>query len=143
MKKLNIIQDFILRNYNPEEENTERETPEIKIENYFSICAHIYDAFYNENILGNPERKIKSNSDLFYEWCSGLPDILDTSKIFIHDENDILHKYEFFPNFLDDEEKEEYFSNLIYDEIIKASEICVFLQSNHLQIVKKLDVVKK
>lgn len=84
MKKLNIFQDFILNNYNQEEKET-YDMPESKIENYFSICGYIYDSFYQEYIVGNSEVKTKSKSDLFYEWCSGLPGILDTFDIFVYD----------------------------------------------------------
>lgn len=136
MKKLNIFQDFILNNYNQEKKET-YDMPESKIENYFSICGYIYDSFYQEYIVGNSEVKTKSKSDLFYEWCSGLPGILDTSKIFIHDENDIFHKYEIFPDFLNDEEKEMFFTNRIFDEIVESCEVYNFLQSNHLEIIKK------
>ena len=44
---------------------------------------------------------------------------------------------DFILNNYNQEEKEMFFTNRIFDEIVESCEVYNFLQSNHLEIIKK------
>lgn len=134
MKELqfnSLIQEFIFTHYDDE---SRENAPEAKIENYFLICQCIYNNFYENKVYKNIEQLTKSRKKLFYEWCSGLPGILDTFDIFVYDNKKYYDEsgYE-----LDSSEIERLKTDAIYRELVRALEVNNFLQSNNLEIVKK------
>lgn len=131
INNLTRVQKFIFENYQPEEKEN---APEAKIENYFSICQCIYDTFYQEYVKGNIEALTKSKSELFCDWCMGLPGILDISIILIHDENSL---YETLPKCIDPKEAEKIALAATFDELIEACRVYNFLQANNLEVIKK------
>ena len=134
MKELQFnspIQEFIFTHYDDEGgENA----PEAKIENYFLICQYIYNSFYKDKVNKNIEQLTKSRKKLFYEWCGGLPGVLDTFDIFVYDDKKY---YDSLGYELDSSEIERLKTDAIYNELVRALEINNFLQSNNLQVIKK------
>lgn len=89
----------------------------------FSVYAHaIYSCFYDEKVKYDTRRK--SVQDLFIEWCSGLPSVLDTCYYYnrsaVDDLAMILEENESEKSKFTEMQAEEKLTYLIYREVLKA-----------------------
>lgn len=89
----------------------------------FSIYAHvIYDCFYNEMV--KLDKRNMSIQNYFFEWCKGLPSILDTCYYYnrsaVDDLASILEQNETEKRKFTERQAEEKLTYLIFREIKKA-----------------------
>lgn len=125
------IKKYILDNFTPENyepnfwENVEKNRKNVAIPlDRFSVAAHfIYQCFYNEKV--KHDKRNTSRVDLFLEWCSGLPSVLDTCYYYnrsaVGDLGNILEQTEEERSRFTEAEAEERLTYLIYREIAKAT----------------------
>lgn len=114
------IKDFILNNYEYDEDESPEDAPENKKENYFSICHYILETAKDEAC-----RKDETlTSSHFFQWVSGLPSVFD-----------ILYTFENTADVLIEQGVEINKTNFvknqimrIYEEILKAEEYYQFLK---------------
>lgn len=107
------IKNYIIENFDCS--GYDIETPET----YKDVCKVIYNTFYNEKVK-HDNRKI-SVYEIFKEWCSGLPSILDTCYYYnrsaVKDLKNILEETEEEAGKFTEEQAEERLTYLLYREI--------------------------
>lgn len=100
------------------------------LEIFPEIAKGIYNIFEYEYLVNNNYRAKYSNQELFSEWCSGLPGVLDTCYYYRYDPIDIIadilemtpgEKETYSKKYQDDLKNCQYLDYLIYREIIKAA----------------------
>lgn len=114
------IKDFILNNYTYDKDESSKDAPENKKENYFSICHYILKTAKDE-ACRKDEALTPSH---FFQWVSGLPSIFD-----------ILYTFENAADVLIEQGTEINKTNFvknqimrIYEELLKAEEYYQFLK---------------
>lgn len=109
-----IIANFCFDNFN-DGESVEPETFE-------EIAAFIYNDFVSCYI--NDYNKRFPESQNFYDWCSGLPPVLDTCYFYnrsaVEDLAEILEETETESSRFNESDAEKLLTSLIYREIKKA-----------------------
>lgn len=133
-KAMENIHNYILDNFDPDSYNSnfwndieyKRKNHNVPL-NRFSVAAHfIYNCFYNEKLKYDNRYKANriSEYDLFEEWCSGLPSVLDTCYYYnrsaVDDLGMILKENEQEKNKYTEEQAEKTLTYLIYRELKKA-----------------------
>lgn len=107
------IKNYIIENFDCS--GYDIETPET----YKDICKTIYDTFYSEKVKYD-NRKMPIY-EIFKEWCSGLPSILDTCYYYnrsaVEDLKNILEETEEEAKKFTEEQAEERLTYLLYREI--------------------------
>lgn len=129
-KAIENIKSYVLDHFDPENyevnfwENIEKARTNTTIDlNRFSIAAHyIYNCFYHEKVKHDKRRM--TEQALFFDWCSGLPSILDTCYYYnrsaVDDLAVILEETEEEKARFTEAQAEERLTYLIYREIKKA-----------------------
>ena len=124
------IKVYVLEHFEPENydadfwENIEKNRKNAIVAlDRFSVAAHyIYYCFYKEKVKYDTRRMTEQS--LFFEWCSGLPSILDTCYYYnrsaIDDLAVILEETEAEKAKYTEAQAEERLTYLIYREIKKA-----------------------
>lgn len=107
---------YIINGFNGE--NYEIETPDT----FEETARIIYNTFADEYLFEYNRRR--NEQEVFTEWCSGLPSILDTCYFYnrsaVEDLGDILEETEEKRNKYTEEQAEKYLTYLIYREIKKT-----------------------
>ena len=115
-KAVENIRAYIINGFNGV--NYEIETPDT----FEEVAKIIYFIFIDEYRYGYNRRR--NEQEVFKEWCSGLPSILDTCYFYnrsaVKDLGDILEETEEERNKYTEAEAEEMLTRLIYREIRKA-----------------------
>ena len=90
--------------------------------NFKDVATFIYKCFIDEKVKHDKRRM--SEQSLFFEWCSGLPSILDTCYYYnrsaIDDLGEILEETETEKARFTEQQAEERLTYLIYREIKKV-----------------------
>ena len=111
------IKAYILYNFDPCGYDFTGEESDFK-----QVAHYIYECFYSEKVKFDKRRM--SEKELFFEWCSGLPSILDTCYYYnrsaIEDLGKILEESEEEKNKYTESQAEEMLTHLIYRELKKA-----------------------
>ena len=111
-----IINNFDFTNY---EEYTNEEEPTT----FEAIAKFIYKCFIEEKRYNNDNYRY-SEQEIFLDWCSGLPSVIDTCYFYnrsaIDDLAIILEETEAEKEKYSESDAEELLTNLIYREIKKA-----------------------
>lgn len=129
-KAMENIRNYILDNFDPENYNPnfwseieyKRKNHSVPL-NRFSVAAHyIYSCFYDEKVKHDKRRM--TEQALFFEWCAGLPSILDTCYYYnrsaVDDLSKVLEETEEEKARYTEAQAEERLTYLIYREIKKA-----------------------
>lgn len=123
--RLYVVDHFDPENYESnfwEKIETEHKLTKLPL-NRFSVAAHyIYNCFYHEKVVYNNRRV--SEQQLFFDWCAGLPSILDTCYYYnrsaVDDLATILEETDSEKAKYTEAQAEERLTYLIYREIKKA-----------------------
>jgi len=115
------VRAYILDNFNPEY----AENPDVNAEDFNAVAAAVYADFFR--VIKNDYRYIRHNmsmQDLFADWASGLPGILDTCYYYnrsaLKDVQNILEQSDAEAALFSETDAESLLSALIYREIVKA-----------------------
>ena len=119
-KAIENIKNYIINNF----DFTNYEGGTIKEPETFSeIATFIYNCFIIEKRYNNDNYKY-SEQEIFFDWCSGLPSILDTCYFYnrsaVDDLGTILEETETEKQKYNETQAEKLLTNLIYREIKKA-----------------------
>lgn len=110
------IRAYIINNFDGT--NYGIETPET----FEEVARVIYNTFADEYLYEYNRRR--NEQEVFTEWCSGLPSILDTCYFYnrsaVEDLGDILEETEAERSKYTEEQAEKYLTYLIYREIKKG-----------------------
>ena len=110
------IRAYIINGFNGE--NYGIETPDT----FEEVAKFIYNTFADEYLCEYNRRR--SEQEVFIEWCSGLPSVIDTCYYYnrsaVEDLGDILEETEEERNRYTEQDAERLLSCLIYREIRKA-----------------------
>ena len=116
-KAIENVRAYIINGFDGE--NYEIETPDT----FEEVAKIIYNTFADEYLYEYNRRR--NEQEVFTEWCSGLPSILDTCYFYnrsaIEDLGDILEETEAERNKYTEEQAEKYLTYLIYREIVKGA----------------------
>ena len=123
-KAIENIKNYIIDNFNfcnYDDGTTEEPTT------FSEIAKFIYNCFltekrYNEGYKGYTEQQ------LFFDWCSGLPSVLDTCYFYnrsaVEDLKNILEETEAEAGQYTEQDAEKLLTNLIYREIKTEGQKC-------------------
>lgn len=115
-KAIENVRAYIINGFNGE--NYEIETPDT----FKGVAKIIYNTFADEYLYEYNRRR--NEQEVFIEWCSGLPSIIDTCYYYnrsaVEDLGDILEETEEERNRYTEQDAERLLSCLIYREIRKA-----------------------
>ena len=93
-----------------------------KEDDFNSVAAFIYECFIDEKVKHDKRRM--SEQEYFYEWCQGLPSVLDTCYYYnrsaVADLAAILEESDNEKSRYTEEQAEKQLTWLIYREIKKA-----------------------
>jgi len=125
--KAYIVKGFDGTNYEPRfnyiDEAIEDNKHGANIDIFSLVANAIYSTFVDEYI--HEYNRKRNKQEVFIEWCTCLPSILDTCYYYnrsaVTDLGDILEQTEEERNRYTEEQAEETLSRLIYREIIKAT----------------------
>ena len=113
---INNIRAYIVNNFDGT--NYGIETPET----FEEVARVIYNTFADEYLYEYNRRR--NEQEVFTEWCSGLPSILDTCYFYnrsaVEDLGDILEETEAERSRYTEDQAEKYLTYLIYREIKKV-----------------------
>lgn len=91
-------------------------------DNFKDVASFIYDTFMDE--MGRHDKRRMSEQELFFEWCQGLPSVLDTCYYYnrsaVNDLAVILEESDSEQSKYTEEQAEKQLTWLIYREIKKA-----------------------
>lgn len=111
------IKNYIISNFDSEGYDFTGNT-----EDWKEVASYIYKCFYDEKVKYDTRRM--SEKELFFEWCSGLPSILDTCYYYnrsaVKDLAMILKETEKEKNKYTESQAETMLTHLLYREIKKA-----------------------
>lgn len=116
-KAITNIKFYILEHFDPCGYDFTGEESSFK-----DVAQFIYKCFYDEKV--KYEKRRMTEQALFFEWCSGLPSILDTCYYYnrsaVDDLGEILEETEAEKARFTEQQAEERLTHLIYREIKKA-----------------------
>ena len=120
-KAIENIKNYIINNF--DFTNYEEYTNEEKPTTFEAIAKFIYKCFIEEKRY-NDGYKHYTEQQVFFDWCSGLPSVLDTCYFYnrsaVDDLAVILEETEAEKEKYSESDAEKLLTNLIYREIKKA-----------------------
>ena len=115
---INNIRAYVFNNFNGENYDYD------DVKTFKDAAILIYNTFVEEYCYPYNRVRKPNEQELFFDWCSGLPSILDTCYFYnrsaVDDLGDILEETEEERNKYTEAEAEEMLTRLIYREIRKA-----------------------
>ena len=120
-KAIENIKNYIINNF--DFTNYEEYTTQEKPETFSEIAKFIYKCFIEEKRY-NDGYKHYTEQQVFFDWCSGLPSVIDTCYFYnrsaIDDLAVILEETDAEKEKYSESDAEKLLTNLIYREIKKA-----------------------
>ena len=120
-KAIENIKKYIVNNF--DFTNYEDYIPQEKPETFSEIAQFIYKCFIEEKRYNNDSYRY-SEQAIFFDWCSGLPSVIDTCYFYnrsaIEDLAVILEETKAEKEKYSEADAEKLLTNLIYRELKKA-----------------------
>lgn len=110
------VQDYIVSNFDATGYGVE-----VNIKDFSEVATFILDTFHTEKV--KYDKRKMSKFELFEEWASGLPSVLDTCYYYnrsaVSDLGDLLEETEEEKERYNEEQAEKRLTYLIYNELVR------------------------